>query len=68
MSIKLDHDQLRLIRAVHNFPKVREMAMSSDLGMLVLIVGALAMFAGVLGWASWEETRARRRNERQSGL
>lgn len=42
--------------------------MSSDLGMLVLIVGALAMFAGVLGWASWEETRARRRNERQSGL
>jgi hypothetical protein len=35
----------------------------SDLGMLTLIVGALALFAGVLGWASWAETRSRRRKE-----
>lgn len=36
---------------------------SSSLGMLILIVGALALFAGALGWASWEETRTRRRNQ-----
>ncbi len=28
---------------------------------LVLVVGALSLFAGVLGFASWEETSSRRR-------
>jgi hypothetical protein len=35
---------------------------SSDLGMLILIVGALCTFAGALGWASWMEWRMRTRS------
>jgi hypothetical protein len=30
---------------------------SAELGMLILIVGALVLFAGSLGWASWKESR-----------
>jgi len=28
---------------------------ASDIGMLTLVVGALVVFAGALGWASWME-------------
>ena len=31
-------------------------------GMLVLIVGALALFAAALGWASWQESRDQKRS------
>lgn len=34
---------------------------NAEIGMLALIVGALALFGGALAWASWEETRQRRR-------
>lgn len=34
---------------------------SSDIAFLVLVVGALALFGGALGFASFEETRTRRR-------
>ena len=34
---------------------------SAGLGMLILIVGALCLFAAVLGWASWVEGRERNR-------
>lgn len=33
-------------------------------GMLILIVAALALFAGTLGWASWQESRDRGRSSR----
>ena len=33
-------------------------------GMLILIVGALTLFAGTLGWASWQESRDRKRGDR----
>lgn len=33
---------------------------SAEIGMLMLIVGALVLFAGTLGWASWKETQERR--------
>ena len=28
-----------------------------EISFLVLVVGALVLFAGVLGWASWMESR-----------
>jgi len=38
---------------------------SAEIGMLTLIVAALVLFAGTLGWASWKETRERKpRNSR----
>ena len=33
----------------------------SDIAFLVFVVGVFAVFGGVLGWASFEETRARRK-------
>ena len=30
---------------------------SQEISFLVLMVGALLLFAGVLGWASWMESR-----------
>ena len=32
---------------------------SPEIAFLVLAVGALSLFAGVLGWASWAESRNR---------
>lgn len=37
---------------------------TGELGMLILIVGALTLFGGVLAWASWQETRDRRRADK----
>ena len=34
---------------------------STGAGMLILIVGALALFAVTLGWASWQEWREKKR-------
>ena len=36
----------------------------AELAFLGLVVAALTLFGGVLGWASWEETRASRKKER----
>jgi hypothetical protein len=33
----------------------------SDIALLIFIVGAFTVFGGVLGWASFEESRAHRR-------
>jgi hypothetical protein len=33
----------------------------SEVGMLVLITGAFVLFGAVLGWASWMETRLRKK-------
>jgi len=30
---------------------------TQEISFLVLVVGALLLFAGVLGWASWMESR-----------
>jgi hypothetical protein len=35
----------------------------NEMMFLVLVVGALSLFAGVVGFASWEETRSRRRRQ-----
>jgi hypothetical protein len=32
-----------------------------ELAFLILVIAALALFGGVLGFASWEETRDRKR-------
>lgn len=32
-----------------------------DIEILVLVVGAFSLFGGVLGWASWDESRKARR-------
>ena len=37
---------------------------TGEIGMLALIVGALTLFGGVLGWASWQESRQRRKAQR----
>ena len=34
--------------------------MDGGTAFLILVIGALSLFAGVLGFASWEETQARR--------
>ena len=34
---------------------------AGDIGFLCLVVGALSLFAGVLGWASWMESREAKR-------
>jgi len=34
-----------------------------EVQFLVLVIGALSMFGGVLGFASWEEARSRRRRQ-----
>lgn len=34
---------------------------TAEMGMLALIVGALALFGGALAWASWQEARQRRK-------
>jgi hypothetical protein len=34
---------------------------ASDIGMLALVVGAFAAFAGVVGWASWMESYGARK-------
>jgi hypothetical protein len=34
---------------------------SSDIAFLIFVVGVFTVFGGVLGWASFEETRARRK-------
>lgn len=37
---------------------------TGEIGMLTLIIGALTLFGSVLAWASWQETRQRRRAEK----
>lgn len=34
----------------------------TDIAFLALVVGALTLFGGVLGWASWDESRRSRRS------
>ena len=33
----------------------------SDIAFLIFVVGVFTVFGGVLGWASFEETRTRRK-------
>ncbi len=33
------------------------------IGLLIFFVGVFAVFGGVLGWASWEETKTSRRKQ-----
>lgn len=35
-----------------------------DLQVVVFIVGAFALFGGMLGWASWDESRRARRTRK----
>ncbi len=35
---------------------------TADIEFLILVVVALSVFGGVLGWASWEESRRTRRS------
>jgi hypothetical protein len=30
---------------------------TADIEILILVVGAMSLFGGVLGWACWDETR-----------
>jgi hypothetical protein len=34
---------------------------TTDIEFLVLVVGALTLFGGALGWASWDESRRTRK-------
>jgi len=34
---------------------------AGEIGFLALAIGAITLFGGVLGWASWMESRANRR-------
>jgi hypothetical protein len=36
---------------------------TNEIAFLVLAVGALTLLAGVLGWASWMESRAKGQRE-----
>lgn len=35
-----------------------------DIEIVVLVVTAMSLFGGVLGWASWDESRRLRRNRK----
>lgn len=35
-----------------------------DIEILVLVVGSFSLFGGVLGWASWDESRRTRRSRK----
>ena len=37
---------------------------ANDIEFLVLVVGALSLFGGVLGWASWDESRRAARSQK----
>jgi hypothetical protein len=43
---------------------MRVIMTGSDIGFVVLVVAALTIFGGVLGWASWPETRAWKEKEK----
>ena len=32
----------------------------ADIEILILVVGAMSLFGGMLGWACWDETRRTR--------
>jgi hypothetical protein len=34
---------------------------AKDIEILALVIGAFSLFAGVLGWASWDESRRARK-------
>ena len=36
-----------------------------EIGFLAFVVGVFTLFGGVLGFASWEETRDRRKREKE---
>ena len=36
---------------------------ANDIAFLTLVVGALTLFGGVLGWASWDESRNNRKRK-----
>ena len=47
------------------FPGLKEDDMKTfDIEILVLIIGAFSLFGGVLGWASWDESRRARQNRK----
>lgn len=35
-----------------------------DIEIIALVVAAMSLFGGVLGWASWDESRRLRRNRK----
>ena len=39
--------------------------LTPQFAILALVIGAFSIFGGVLGFASWEETRTRRHRERK---
>lgn len=36
----------------------------NDIEIVALVVAAMSLFGGVLGWASWDESRRLRRNRK----
>lgn len=36
----------------------------NDIEIVALVVAAMSLFGGVLGWASWDESRRARRNRK----
>ena len=36
---------------------------TTEIAYLAMVIGALVLFGGVLGWASWQETRQRMRKD-----
>lgn len=36
---------------------------ASSIAFVVFVVSALTLFGGVLGWASWEESHAKRKRQ-----
>jgi len=37
--------------------------MTNEAAILALVIGAFALFAGTLAWASWEESRENRKKQ-----
>lgn len=54
----------RLVLAWMLYPNWENEMTTGEIGMLTLIIGALTLFGGVLGWASWQEARQRRKTQK----
>jgi hypothetical protein len=62
-QLPVDSDQRGARPWMQTSLRIWEAKMSTaDIEILVLAVGAFSLLGGVLGWASWDESRRARRN------
>jgi hypothetical protein len=62
LNLSIDPNQGRSRSRVRCFTGKRQTKMTmTDIEIVVLVVSAFSLFGGVLGWASWDESRRTRK-------